>query len=142
MRSKRKKTMFIQSNLAMGQRWSAIFCATGAWGGNSIEHVRVKLIILPCEDHLRFTNNWTCPPESKFLRIWIWNLIYVEISFSGYYKLSEPKKAAISSSIHEGEKLKQYIPYEFSKFRGKKVGFKQKLEFFKIWFFIHFIESY
>ena len=22
-------------------------------------------------DHLRFTNNWTCSPKSKFLRIWI-----------------------------------------------------------------------
>ena len=59
MRLKRKRTMFIHTNqplftsfyikrylffaeLAMSQRWSAIFCATGAWGGKPIGRVRVK----------------------------------------------------------------------------------------------------
>ena len=56
----REKTMFIQTNeplitsfyvkkvpifaeSAMIQRWSAIFCATGAWGGKPIGRVRVKV---------------------------------------------------------------------------------------------------
>ena len=57
MRLKRKRTMFIHTNqplitsfyikkvpifaeLAMSQRWSAIFCAEGVWGGKSIGRVR------------------------------------------------------------------------------------------------------
>ena len=60
MRLERKRTMFIQTNqplitsfyikkvpifaeLAISQRWSAIFCATGAWGGKPIGRVRVNL---------------------------------------------------------------------------------------------------
>ena len=57
MRLDRKRTMFIQTNqplitsfyikkyfaeLAMSQRLSALFCATGAWGGKPIGHVMVK----------------------------------------------------------------------------------------------------
>ena len=57
--SDQKKPMFINTNqplitsfyikrylffaeLAMSQRWSAIFCATGVWGGKTIRRVRVK----------------------------------------------------------------------------------------------------
>ena len=29
----------------MSQLWSAIFCATGAWGGKPIGHVRVKFLL-------------------------------------------------------------------------------------------------
>ena len=29
--------------LAISQRWSAVLCATGAWGGKPIGSVRVKL---------------------------------------------------------------------------------------------------
>ena len=60
MRLERKRTMFIHTNqplitwfyikkvpifveLAMSQRWSAIFCATGALGGKPIVRVRVNL---------------------------------------------------------------------------------------------------
>ena len=59
MRLKRKRTMFIHADqplitlfyikrclffveLAMSQRWSALFCATGAWGGKPIGRVRVN----------------------------------------------------------------------------------------------------
>ena len=59
MRSERKRTMLIHTNqpsitsiyigkylffaeLLMSQRWSAFFCATGAWGGKLIGRVRVK----------------------------------------------------------------------------------------------------
>ena len=58
MRLKRKITMFIHTNqplitsfyikkvpifaeLAMSERWSTIFCATGAWGGKPIGHLRL-----------------------------------------------------------------------------------------------------
>ena len=61
MRLKRIKNMFIHSNqtlitsfnikevpifpeLTMSKRWSAIFCATGVWGGKPIGRVRSKLI--------------------------------------------------------------------------------------------------
>ena len=57
---RREKTMFIHTNqplitsfyiktylffaeLAMSQRWSAIFCATGAWGGKPIGRLRVNI---------------------------------------------------------------------------------------------------
>ena len=60
MRLKRKRTMFIHTNLpliswfyikrylffaelAMSQRWSAVFCATGAWGGIPIGRLRFKV---------------------------------------------------------------------------------------------------
>ena len=59
MKLKRKKSMFMHTNwplitsfyikmylffdeLAISQRWSAIFCASGAWGGIPIGRVRVK----------------------------------------------------------------------------------------------------
>ena len=46
-------TFFVQkryffAKLAMSQRWSAIFCATGAWGGKPIGRVRVNIILKPC----------------------------------------------------------------------------------------------
>ena len=70
----REKTMFIHTNqplitsfytkkvsifaeLAMSQRCSAIFCATGVWGGKSIGRVRVKLF--------------------SYFQIWTWNLKFV-----------------------------------------------------------------
>ena len=33
--------MYLFAELAMSQRWSAILCATGAWGGEPIGRVRV-----------------------------------------------------------------------------------------------------
>ena len=37
--------MPIFAQLAMSQRWSAIFCATGAWGGKPIGRLRVKWLM-------------------------------------------------------------------------------------------------
>ena len=38
-----KSTLF--AKLAMRQRWSAVFCATGVWGGKPIGRVRVKILM-------------------------------------------------------------------------------------------------
>ena len=76
MRLKRKKTMFIHTNsllitsfyikkvpifaeLALSQRWSAIFCATGVWGGKPIGRVRVELKFLSKIYQIKLNRN--CP---------------------------------------------------------------------------------
>ena len=97
MRLERKRKMFIHTNqslitsfyikkllifaeLAMSQRWSALFCATGAWGGKPIGRVRVKL-------YLNLIHEWTVPPISKliFRRVSLSNQIqcYILIFWPG-----------------------------------------------------------
>ena len=64
-----KRYLFF-AELAMSQRWSAIFCATGVWGGKPIGRVRVKL-----QNHYRFSLL-----GSKFS--WLWQNLQV-ISING-----------------------------------------------------------
>ena len=71
------------AEVAMSQRWSAIFCATGAWRGKPIGRVRVKDIQNSKNQKVKFGHSWNpwhrfCTskcliwwPDVHFLGCWV-----------------------------------------------------------------------
>ena len=103
MRSERKRTMLIHTNqplitsiyigrylffaeLLMSQRWSAFFCATGAWGGKPIGCVRVH----DCHNKMTYENASDVIKEAD-------PEVYPSSFFFVYYGIRSPHQATICS---------------------------------------------
>ena len=112
-----KERYLFFAELAMSQGWSALLCATGAWGGKPIGRVRIKLIFLT-------TNNLNL----KWGKLkWILNY---EINIVTFFNSEKPRNGLLESRSWSIQPFQTSNLSLFSLFRkviAQKLKFSNKI---------------